>query len=288
MIVLIVAVLGALAAVELGRAARRAGSTGRVRDLGPTSERFLPRPVRVPLLDALAAADLAVTPEDAVRIWLASLVGAAVVAAALAPALGFVVAVGIGVGAPVALAMARARRDRRLVGSLPDLLDSVAAELRGGGTVTGALVRSATGTGALSADMTALCARTDLGQIPADALGDWATRRPLPGVAECAGALAIAITTGGKAAVAVANLAAALRERAGAVDEARALSAQARSSAVVIGAAPIAYLVFASTVDPGSVSALVDSPIGWGCLLGGLTLDGLAMAWMRRILRSPG
>ncbi|HZJ27169.1 MAG TPA: type II secretion system F family protein [Acidimicrobiia bacterium] len=288
MIALVVICVGMLAAVELGRAARRADSAGRAHDLAPASKRLLPFSIRVRLADALAAADLAVTPEDAVRLWLSSLAGAALVGAALAPALGLVVGVAIGLGAPAALAAARVRRDRRLVNALPGLLDSVAAELRGGGTVTGALVRSGGGRGSLGSDMAALCARTDLGQTPVDALGDWANERPLPGVAECAGALAIAFTTGGRAAVALVNLAAALRERAGAVDEARALSAQTRASAVVIGVAPIAYLMFSSIVDPGSVGALVGTPIGWSCLVGGLALDAVAMAWMRRILRSPG
>lgn len=288
MIALLAIGVGGLAVVALGRAAWRAGSTGRVRDLAPRGQRRLPRALRVRLLDALDAADVAVTPEDAVRIWLASLAGAALVGAALAPPLGLVVAVAVGVGAPAALVAARVRRDRRLVAALPPLLEGVAAELRGGGTVTGALERLAGGPGSLGSDMAVLCGRTDLGSTPVDALEAWANERPLPGVAECAGALAIAWETGGKAAVALVNLGTALRERAGAVDEARALSAQTRASAVVIVAAPIAYLVFASIVDPGSVSTLVGTPVGWICLTVGLGLDGAAMAWMRRIMRSPG
>ena len=72
------------------------------------------------------------------------------------------------------------------------------------------------------------------------------------------------------------------------IAEAHALSAQARLSAVVVGAAPLGYLAFSAMVDPRAVTALIDTGVGRVCLVVGLGLEGLAALWIRRILRSAG
>ena len=77
-----------------------------------------------------------------------------------------------------------------------------------------------------------------------------------------------------------------MRDRLGAVAEARSLSAQARLSAVVVGASPLVYLVFSALVDPGSVAQLVGTGFGRVCLVLGLALEAAAALWMRRILSS--
>ena len=93
---------------------------------------------------------------------------------------------------------------------------------------------------------------------------------------------------GGRAADAIDGLAASFRRRLDVIAEANALSAQARLSAVVVGAAPIGYLAFSAMVDPGSVAALVGTGVGRTCLVVGLGLEVLAAWWIRRILRSAG
>ena len=54
---------------------------------------------------------------------------------------------------------------------------------------------------------------------------------------------------------AIDGLAASFRHRLDAVAEAHSHSAQARLSAIVVGAAPIVYLVFSALVDPAAVSS---------------------------------
>ena len=68
--------------------------------------------------------------------------------------------------------------------------------------------------------------------------------------------------------------------------EARSLSAQARLSALVVGAAPAGYLVLSSLADPRSITDLVATPTGRVCFALGLVLETLAVLWMRRIVRS--
>jgi tight adherence protein B len=130
--------------------------------------------------------------------------------------------------------------------------------------------------------------RTHLGLPLAEALADWPAGHDVPGVRAAAGALAVATTMGGRAAGAVDGLASSLRHRLDAVAEARSLSAQARMSAVVVGAAPVGYLAFSALVDPGAVTVLVDTGVGRVCLVVGLGLEALAALWIRRVLRSAG
>ena len=54
----------------------------------------------------------------------------------------------------------------------------------------------------------------------------------------------------------------------------------------MVGASPLAYLVFSALVDPASVGELVGTGIGRVCLLLGLALEAAAALWMRRILAS--
>ena len=56
-------------------------------------------------------------------------------------------------------------------------------------------------------------------------------------------------------------------------------------SAFVVGGAPVAYLVFVSLTDPGSLDMLLATNAGRVCLLVGLVLQGLAGLWMRTLLK---
>ena len=139
--------------------------------------------------------------------------------------------------------------------------------------------------GPLAPDLARAQARAALGVSLTDALAAWPGERPLPSVRAVAGSLAVASTIGGRAADALDGLAASLRERIGAIAEARALSAQSRMSAVIVGVAPLGYLLFSAALDPSSVDVLVTTHVGRVCLVAGIVCEALAALWMRRILR---
>jgi tight adherence protein B len=166
------------------------------------------------------------------------------------------------------------------------VLEQVASELRGGGTVPNAVARLAASESLVAADLHRVRTRTELGLSLADALTAWPAEHDAPGVHAAAGAFAVAATVGGRAADAIDGLASSLRQRLDAADDARALSSQARMSAVVVGAAPVGYLVFSSLVDPAAVTVLVGTGIGRVCLAVGLGLEALAALWIRRIVRA--
>jgi tight adherence protein B len=270
----------------LARAARRAGTRRRIDVPGPSGSWRLPSGVRRRLGRALHDADVDKVPEEIVELWGIAIGVIAIVGVGIAPVLLVPGVLGVTAAGPIGLLLARARRERRFAEALPRALEQIASELRGAGTVTSALEQIARGNGAVASDVRRIVNRVHLGSPIADALAAWTTEHDVPGVRAVAGALAVATAMGGSATEAIEGLAGSLRARLDAAAEARALSSQARLSALVIGAAPIGYLLFSSLVDPRSVTLLLTTGIGRVCLVVGLGLEALAALWIRRIVAS--
>ncbi len=242
--------------------------------------------MRAPIERALAAADVEQTPEVAVEMWLGGTAAIGIVVAVLASSMVVPAFIGSLVAGPLGLHLARSRHERHFAVALPAALEQVAAELRGGGSVSSAVERLGLSTSPVARDLQRVHRRTRLGLAFVDALGTWPDEHDAPGVRAAAGAVAVAAAMGGRAADAIDGLASSLRHRLDAVAEARALSTQARLSAVVVGAAPLGYLAFASLIDARSVTTLATTAVGRACLVVGLGLEGLAALWIRRIVRS--
>jgi tight adherence protein B len=282
----VVAVVGTVTAVALARLARRVESGARASRLQTRAPWRVPVRVRPALVRALRDADVPVEPEVALQVWLAGVVACALFASWVAPALAVPAAAAGAFAGPVALRLGRTRRERRFASALPPALEQVGHELRGGNTVAGALEQVGRGDGPVADDVRGVLTRTHLGLSLRDALAAWPQEHTVPGVRAAAGALAVAATMGGRAADALDGLASSLRHRLDAVAEAHSLSAQARLSAIVVGAAPLGYLAFAAVVDPASVANLVGTGVGRVCLVVGLVHEALAALWIRRIVRS--
>ena len=282
----VLAVVGVVAAIRMRRAACRAEAGEQARRLGARARWRLPARPRAWCVRALEDAAFDVEPEGACEIWLASIVGIVLVAAALAPSLVPIAAVLAVIAGPIALHIARGRARQRFLAALPRALEQIATGLRGGAAITETLDALAQERGPLAGDLRRLRARASLGPGLSHALNAWPDERDVTSVRAAAGALAIANTVGGPAANALDGLAESLRQRQGAAAEARALSAQARLSAIVVGAAPVAYLAFSALVDSDSLRVLLATGAGRTCLVLGLVLETLAVVWMRRIVRS--
>lgn len=230
---------------------------------------------------AAAAMPAAVLLATLVSLALLGPIGAALLLAVAATAIG-----SLHRGAPRRRADAAER-------ALPGLLESVARQLRAGATLAQAIPATAPPDG-----VTEL--RRSWGRlgdlIPAvgvtAALGRWTTESPTgvvrsPSVRLAAAALSLASSTGGSPARAIDGVAATLRSRMAVADEVRALSTQARASAVVIAAAPVVFGVMAGVTDPRT-RAFLASPPGLVLLALGLGLDALGGWWMARLCRSAG
>jgi tight adherence protein B len=226
------------------------------------------------------------SPEDSVVVATTAIVVITLLAGAVNPAAAPVAFVGMLVAGPVGLVIARGRAQRAFLAGLPAFVEFVAAQLRSGHTVPSALVAAGERSGPLGGDARRMRRRVALGATLPDALGRWVAERRAEPAAAVAGAFAVAAETGGAAATALDGLARSLRDALGAQAEAAALSAQARLSAIVVGVAPLAYLVFAAATDPHAASTLVATSSGRVCLVLGVALDALGALWMRRITRS--
>ena len=184
--------------------------------------------------------------------------------------------------------MTSRRCDAAIVAALPGVLEQVAGGLRAGASLLAALTEAAQRADLpepLAADLARVISRAEEEGLEA-ALDRWAGERPLPVVAAAAAALEVAASAGGPAAPALDGLAAGLRDRHDAAGEVAALSAQARLSAIVVGAAPLVSLSLSLLVDPRVAPTLIGTAPGRSCLLAGIALEGLAGLWMLRIVRS--
>jgi tight adherence protein B len=92
--------------------------------------------------------------------------------------------------------------------------------------------------------------------------------------------------TGGPTAAVFDVMADAARSERDLESELAALATPARTSARVIGVLPLAFGLFAVLIDPGVLAALVSSPIGIACLVGGLIAEYVGFTWIKRIVEA--
>ena len=293
-----------LSVVAMGAAVRAAGGANRrstvALRLPPSSHagvwRYRPPPP--PAWVEAALADAAVDPPAATvwRGWLAAVVGGPVVAL-VASGVAAAVLVGLAVGLVplVILRSRRGRADSRVEKELPLALESIARSLRSGASVRQAIGEAAAAPGGfggrrgrrgrLQAELATVAEQAGQGAGLVEALEALAARRPRPGVRLAVAALCLGVDTGGAQARAVDGVAATMRERLAVEAEVRALSSQARMSALVIGLAPLGFGAFAAATDPRTSEFLLHTPVGLALVCVGLLLDGAGWLWMQRLCR---
>jgi tight adherence protein B len=218
--------------------------------------------------------------------------GALVALVAGGPGLAGVAVVALGAGPALVVRTRSGRADERIEQALPVALEAVARSLRTGASLRQAVEeagRASAGGGgggrALSAELSRAAAEAAQGASLVGALEAVADRRPLPGVRLGVAALCLGAETGGAQARAVDGVAATVRERLAVAAELRALSSQARISALVIGLAPVGFGAFAAATDPRTAQFMFHTPAGLALLVGGLILDTIGWLWMQRLAR---
>ncbi len=281
----VVAVVGGFGVVYTMRLARRLAVVDRVPRRSSKPSR-LPQTVERRIVVALDRAAIDLSAEHACQVWAGAIVASALLAlgaggspvAAVGGALGAFLAV------PVAVGALRHRRARRITAAVPATVERVASELRAGGTIATAIAGVGASDSVLARDLARVETRVALGASLVDALRAWVRERDADGVDVAAGAFAMCATVGGPGADALDGLAASLRDRLSVAAEARALSAQARLSAFVVGGTPLLYIAWSALADRGALDALTGTTAGRLCLLVGIGLEALGGWWMHRIL----
>lgn len=178
------------------------------------------------------------------------------------------------------------RRRRRRVASLPDLLETIARELRAGRNLHDAVAAAAADPVAGASGVGDALAQVAAGRGLGEALDRWARELHHRDADLIRAVLTLAAGTGGAMAVSIERAAGTLRERAAAHDEIAALTAQVRVSAALLAAAPVGFFALVAAVDPAVVALLLRDQRGWAALVVGLALDGLGFWWMHRMIRA--
>lgn len=239
------------------------------------------------LFRAMQRAALPIDPQTLWSTWLvAGLLGVVPALMLAGPSLAMLVAV-IVIASPMVVIWAMRERSAHLCAAgLPLLLESVARSMRSGASLRQALEEGRDSTpGPVAEDLHRLTGDLAGGVSLSDALERWQDHRTLPGVRLSVAALLLGVETGGAHARALDGVAATLRSELGVGAEVKALSSQARYSAMVIAAAPLVFAALASASDGATASFLFGTPTGWACLTIGLSLDAIAALWMQRLAR---
>jgi len=168
------------------------------------------------------------------------------------------------------------------------VLDAMARLIRGGAGVHQALRSVVPVAGVHAADLASVVGQLDGGVTLVDALAGWRQRQPTAVVSLTTAVLTFGVDTGGSLARAVDGAAATLRERVALRGEVQVLAAQARASAVVVGAAPVGFMVLVAIADPRVASFLVSTVAGWLCLVVGAGLEIGCVVWMRSLVARAG
>ena len=281
----------ATAVRQIARALRRQGVRRRAVGLAGSTDAFrrmLPDP---PAWVARSLEDAALD-VDAAYAWWGWAFGSCALVLALLAAVGVApacLALVVLVVAPVlVLRVRRGQGGLRVERELPGALEAIARSLRSGASLRQAVAEAGAATpGRLGRELTAVARRVEHGTPLVSALEDLARPEALPGVRLAVAALCLGVETGGAQARAVDGVASTLRDRLAVAGEVRALSSQARMSALVIGLAPVGFGAFAVTSDPGTAQFLFHTPVGLGLVALGCGLDAVGWLWMQRLIRVP-
>jgi tight adherence protein B len=192
-----------------------------------------------------------------------------------------VVAVGLRVRARRRASNARRRREEQLT----DAVGAIAAGIRSGLSLTQSLAHARDeAEQPLRDDLASVVSRIETGVPIRETLTDWAERLDSEDARLIVGVLDLHRRSGGDLPSVLDNLVRTLRERRAAHREVRALTAQARLSAVILGSLPIGFFAFLLLTSRREMLDAMAAPIGRIAVVAGLGLEGLAFVWIRRLL----
>jgi tight adherence protein B len=225
----------------------------------------------------LISADVRVPPER--FLILALLTGSLGFLAALAVSrnlLGALLVMGLCAGLPLVVLLYRRRqRDAALVRQMPDTLDMIVRALRVGQSVDNALKEVARSTPEpLGMEIRTIYEEVALGIPFTAALQNFESRfARLADVKLMTTAFVIQRETGGNLTRVLANLSDLIRDRDTLKRQVRAMTAEGRSSAIILGILPLAVGAFFWIIRPAYVQTLFSHPVGRKMLVAAILLE---------------
>jgi tight adherence protein B len=203
---------------------------------------------------------------------------------------------GASVGVPLAVAgpglagwaisRRRARYRSSVERSLPTVAVAIADSLTAGRSLRSSLPAAATSLdGPASLELSRLGAELDLGAPTADAIRGWQRRMRSPRVDSFAAALLSQRFSGGDLAGLLRRFAAGAAERDRVAEDARAATAQARFTGLLVVAMPAGGALFAELVSPGFMLEVLASPASVALLALAAALQVAGFVAIRRLSR---
>jgi tight adherence protein B len=238
------------------------------------------------LMARLRAADLNLRPGEFLLISL----GLGVVGTflgAIFSALAALLAGGAGLLAPTALLIARGQeRQKQIAAALPDALGTISNALRAGFSLLQAMDACARQTkGALGQEFERMLAETRVG-VPIDEALENLTKRARSADLELmVTVVGIQRQVGGNLAEILDRIQLTIRERVRLQGEVRALSAQGRTSAMVVGAMPVALVAVMQVMSPTFLAPMWRPGPGQALLMLAVLLQIIGFVALRRIVR---
>jgi tight adherence protein B len=266
----------------------RVGANGRMKGLEALAGRLLPRPalLRERLQKTGRNISLGQYAAACVAVGLAASL-ARVFLLDLSPMLAILFGVAAGVGLPhMAISFLVARRIKAFTANFPDAIDLIIRGLRSGLPVPESIrVVGQEFEGPVGVEFTFVSDRVKLGQSLDEALWDAAKRIDIPDFKFFVISLSVQRETGGNLAETLENLSDILRKRRQMLLKIKAMSSEAKASALILGSLPFIMFGIMFVLNNGYVMQLLTDPRGVVAVtaaVGWLLLGIAAMAKMVR------
>lgn len=194
-------------------------------------------------------------------------------------------ALGGAMAAGLAVHRRRSRYRADCVAAIPDSLALMASALAAGHTLDQAIVTAVRAKGPLAAEFGRVQLRTRLGESLPDALSEMARRIRSDELKWVAISLRINARVGGEVSSLLSTVADTIRARDIVHRTLRALSAEGRMSALVLGLLPPGFALLLVFLQPTYLSPLIDDPRGRTLLVVAVVLFAVGFGWLRRAVR---
>jgi len=236
----------------------------------------------------LEQSNIALRPAEALFFYAAGVILLSLLALVAAPSLALALIFSVIVAvAPVAtLKQMRSRRLRKFESQLPDTLQLLGGSLRAGySLLQGFEAVSQETPEPMGRELRRVLAEARLGRSLEDALTDCAVRMESRDFEWAVMAINIQREVGGNLAELLQTVAETMTSRERIRREVKALTAEGRISALVMGILPVGLAGFLFVVSPSYIGTLFDSTMGWAVVIGSGLLAAGGIAWLQKIIK---
>jgi tight adherence protein B len=192
----------------------------------------------------------------------------------------------VGFAAPyLYLSYRTGKRRRTFEDAMPDTLQLLAGSLSAGYSLPQAVdTVSRESQGVMSSELNRAIVSARLGVPLEEALDEISTRMDSKDWSWVVMAIRINREVGGNLAEVLTTVAATMRERERLRRQVRALSAEGRLSAVILGALPVLFAAYLILVRPEYISLLITNVLGLAMLVVGVVLLLVGFVWLRKVV----